>query len=38
MKKRIKQGGAAALALALAMPAMMYQNVQAATGIETDRK
>ena len=38
MKKRIKQGGAAALALALAMPVMMYQNVQAATGIETDRK
>ena len=33
IKKRIKQGGAAALALALAMPVMMYQNVEAATGI-----
>ena len=37
MKKRIKQGGAAALALMLAVPAVMY-TVQAATGIETDKK
>ena len=37
MKKRIKQGGAAALALVLAVPALTYQSVQAATGIETDR-
>lgn len=37
MKKRIKQGGAAALALALAVPAMRYENVQAAIGVETDR-
>lgn len=37
MRKRIKQSGAAALALVLALPAMMYQSVQAATGIDTDR-
>ena len=37
MKKRIKQGSAAALALVLAVPAMTYQNIQAAVGIDTDR-
>ena len=37
MKKRIKQGGAAALALMLAVPAVMY-TAQAATGIETDKE
>ena len=36
-KKRIKQGSAAALALVLAVPAVTYQNVQAAVGIDTDR-
>lgn len=36
MKKRIKQG-VAALALMLAVPAMTYQSIQAATGIETDK-
>lgn len=37
MKKRIKQGSAAALALVLAVPAMTYENIQAAVGIDTDR-
>ena len=36
MKKRIKQGTAAALALMLTVPVVMY-TAQAATGIDTDR-
>ena len=36
MKKRIKQGVAAALALMLTVPAVMY-TANAATGIDTDR-
>lgn len=36
MKKRIKQGTAAALALMLTVPGIMY-TAQAATGIDTDR-
>lgn len=36
MKKRIKQGAAAALALMLTVPAVMY-TANAATGIDTDR-
>ena len=36
MKKRIKQGAGAALALMLAVPAVMY-TAQAAVGIDTDR-